>query len=363
MMSSRIYSVIIGTGSYIPSKIVKNIDFLNKEFYSAEGEKFDTPMEEIISKFADITEIYERRYIKDKKSTSDLAFFAAEDAIKDAKIDKESLDYIIVGHNFGDIKPNSTQIDVMPTLASRVKEKLDIKNPKTVAYDILFGCPGWLQGIIQADYFIRSGDAKRILVIGAEVLSRIYDPYDRDSMIYADGAGATILEGVVSDKPVGILTHSTRTDTEGQAYNLWLGKSYKPGYKENDFFLKMNGRKLYNYALTTVPLVVKECIDKAGIPVSDIKKILIHQANAKMDEAILKRIFKLYDIKKIPDDIMPMTISKLGNSSVATVPTLLDFILKGNMPGHILKKGDLAVLASVGAGMNINCAIYKFPNK
>jgi 3-oxoacyl-[acyl-carrier-protein] synthase-3 len=360
-MNTKVYTVIIGTGSYIPSRIVINDDFKKNEFFDPLGNKFETSIDEIISKFEDITEIHERRHVNEKYVTSDLAFFAAEEALKDAKIDRESLDYIIVGHNFGDIRPNSSKIDILPTMSSKVKEKLGIKNPKTVAYDMLFGCPGWLQGVIQANYYIKSGDAKRILVIGAEILSRISDPHDRDSMIYADGAGAVVLEGLESEIPVGILAHSTRTDTEGQTYNLWLEKSFNPNFIGNDLFLKMNGRKLYNYALSYVPSLVKECIEKAGVAIEDIKKILIHQANAKMDDAILKRLFKLFDIKKIPENIMPMSISKLGNSSVATVPTLLDFILKGKMPEHHIKPGQLTAFASVGAGMNINCVIYKFP--
>ena len=354
--------VVASSTPVAPSKIVKNDDFKNNEFFDPEGNKFETSVDEIISKFEDITEIHERRHVKEKYVTSDLAFFAAESALEDAKIDKETLDYIIVGHNFGDIKAKSSQINILPTMSSKVKEKLGIQNPKTVAYDMLFGCPGWLQGVIQANYYIKSGDAKKILVIGADVLSRISDPHDRDSMIYADGAGAVILEGISSEVPVGILAHSTRTDTDGQAYNLWLEKSYNPDFKGNDLFLKMNGRKLYNYALSYVPSLVKECIEKAEVAIEDIKKILIHQANAKMDDAILKRIFKLFNIKRIPDNIMPMTISKLGNSSVATLPTLLDFILKGKMPEHIIKPGQLTAFASVGAGMNINCVIYKFPN-
>lgn len=199
------------------------------------------------------------------------------------------------------------------------------------------------------------------MVIGSETLSKKCDPHDRDSMIYADGAGATILEGVQSDTPVGILSHLTRTDSFGQAFNLWFGKSFNPDLNDNKLYLKMNGRKLYNYALTTVPMVVKECLEKAGLSIGDVKKVLIHQANAKMDDAILVRLFGLYDRKDIPENVMPMTISKLGNSSTATVPTLLDYILKGKMPEHQLNKGDVAVFASVGAGMNINCFIYRFP--
>jgi 3-oxoacyl-[acyl-carrier-protein] synthase-3 len=101
-------------------------------------------------------------------------------------------------------------------------------------------------------------------------------------------------------------------------------------------------------------------VEKAGISPDKIKKVLVHQANGKMDEAILKRFFKLYGVDTPPADIMPMTIAKLGNSSVATVPTLLDMILKKEMGAHELIKGDIALLASVGAGMNINAMVYQF---
>jgi 3-oxoacyl-[acyl-carrier-protein] synthase III len=358
---ARIYSVIIGTGSYIPERVISNEDFLQHNFYDKEGVKFETENESIIQKFSEITEIEERRHIEEDKNTSDLAFHAAENCIQKAGIDKETLDYIIVAHNFGDMAKGSLLIDVLPSLASRVKEKLGIVNPKTIAYDTIFGCPGWVQGLIQADYYIRSGDAKRILVIGADVLSRISDPHDRDSMIYADGAGAVILEGRESEKPVGIISHTTRTDANGMTYTLFMGKSFKTDHPEGNMYIKMNGHKIYEYALKYVPGVVKEGIDKAGIDISEIKKVLIHQANAKMDDAILKRLFRLYNIKEIPADIMPMTIAKLGNSSVATVPTLLDLIMSGEMHGHKLSAGDTAVFASVGAGMNINTVVYKFP--
>ncbi|HJX71861.1 MAG: 3-oxoacyl-ACP synthase [Bacteroidetes bacterium RBG_13_42_15] len=357
----KIYSVITGTGCYIPEKIVKNADFLNHIFYDEQGNRIDKPSEEIIKKFEEITDIKERRYVKDDQVASDIAYLAALDALDSANIDRETLDYIIVAHNFGDIRAGSSQTDILPSLASRVKEKLGIKNHRTISYDATFGCPGWLQAIIHADYFLKSGDAKRALAIGTDTLSRLCDPYDRDSMIYADGAGAVILEAVESEEPVGILSHSFRTDTNGNTYNLWLGKSNKPDYKSNELFIKMKGRKIYEYALNTVPVVVKESLDKAGVMLRNVNKVLIHQANAKMDDAILQRIFKQHREPKIPDFIMPMTITKLGNSSVATIPTMLNLILTGRLDGHAIESGDIAIFVSVGAGMNINSVIYKFP--
>jgi 3-oxoacyl-[acyl-carrier-protein] synthase-3 len=359
-MNRTIYTVITGTGSYIPTKHIRNEDFLKNEFYDSDGKKLDKDNEEIINKFFDITTIAERRYVTDNLVTSDIASFSAKEAIKSADIDKEELDYIIVAHNFGDVKKNNKRMDIVPSLASRVKHKLEIGNPNTVAYDLLFGCPGWLQATIHADYLIKSGDAKKVLIIGADILSRVSDPHDRDSMLYADGAGAAVLEGKASEYPIGILAHKTRSDTLLNSNMLFMGKSYKPeNENKSDIFLKMFGRKLYQYAIEKVPQTIKECLEKSNIHLSEIKKALIHQANGKMDAAILKRLFNLYEMADVPDDIMPMTIEWLGNSSVATIPTLLDLILKDRFHPHKIDKGDILLLASVGAGMNINALIYK----
>jgi len=348
-------SIITATGSYLPTSKITNEHFLDHDFYGADGKKLDRPTAEIIRKFAEITRIGERRYLTDDLSTSDMAFMAAENALED--VDRESLDYIIVSQNFGDVRADNIQSDMVPTIAARVKHKLGIKNPYTVAYDVPFGCPGWLHGMIIGDYYIRSGDAKRLLVIGAENLSRFSDPHDIDSMIYSDGAGAAVLEATQED--AGILSHVTRSDTYENAYMLWLDKSHHPNSHGKRLFLKMQGHKVFKYAVRTVPEVVKQSLDKAGLTLFDVKKLLIHQANQKMDEAILKRLFKLYGSKDIPEHIMPMTISWLGNSSVATLPTLLDLLQKGKLNNHKLHAGDIVVFASVGAGMNINSMVYK----
>ncbi len=361
MAANQLYSVITGTGSYIPSRIIKNEDFLDHKFFNKEGERLQKTNQEIIKKFQEITEIEERRYIEDEYVTSDMAFFASKEALMDAQLDKEDLDYIIVAHNFGDVYLDNQKTDLLPSLASRVKYKLEIHNPNCIAYDLPFGCPGWVQGLIQANYYIKSGDAKNILVIGAETLSRISDPHDIDSMIYSDGAGAVVIQSQASEKPVGILTHKSRSDTLNHAMLLKMGLSYNPDYKDDTLFMKMNGRKLYEYALNTVPGLVKETLDQADLNISDIQKVLIHQANAKMDDAITKRILKLYGQNLDPRDIMPMTITKLGNNSVATVPILLDLLNKKEIEGHELHTQDHIILASVGAGMNINAVVYKMP--
>jgi 3-oxoacyl-[acyl-carrier-protein] synthase-3 len=361
-MNQRIYSVITGTGNYIPSERVVNDAFIANEFFDADGRKLNRTNRDIVDKFVAITTITERRFVTDDLVTSDIATYAAAEALESAHVDKETLDYIIVAHNFGDIKKDNRRSDNVPSIAARVKHKLKIRNPDTIAYDLIFGCPGWLQAIIQADYYIRSGDAKRIMVIGADVLSRVSDPHDRDSMLYSDGAGAAIIEAVTSDTPVGILAHKTRSDAFEYSSLLRMDRSYKPDQQTTDaIFLKMDGRKLYQYALEKVPQAIKDCLDKCNLHLKEIKKVLIHQANGKMDEEILRRLYELYHTDSIPGNIMPMTVDWLGNSSVATIPTLLDLILKNKLGEHKIQSGDNVVFASVGAGMNINAMVYRMP--
>jgi len=336
---------ITGTGSYIPELIKKNNDFINRDFYTLEGESIETPADIVIDKFKAITGISERRYADDKLTASDLGAFAGNKALEDAKIDPETLDYIICAHNFGDVKHKTIQSDILPCLAARIKHLLKIKNPKCVAYDILFGCPGWVEGVVQAQAFIKAGMAKRCLVIGAETLSRVVDPFDRDSMIYADGAGATVIEA--SEEEGGIIAHESASYTHDEIYHLFFGNSNDKSQDEDVRYIKMYGRKIYEFALNNVPNALKNCLDKSGFSINEVKKILIHQANEKMDEAIVKRFYRLYKTA-VPDGIMPMTIHKFGNSSVATVPTLFDLIRKGVLKEHNLSKGDVIIFASVG---------------
>lgn len=355
-----IRSIITGTGCYIPSVVVPNRAFENNQFFETDGSRISKGNETIIEKFQSVTGIYERRYAGTEQKASDLGFLAATAALNDSGIDKETLDYIIVAHNFGDVAAQSNRVTLVPSMATKVKSLLGIQNPDCVAYDIAFGCPGWIEAIIQANYFINSGDARRCLIIGTETLSRVIDEHDRDSMIYSDGSGAVIMEAFPTGTG-GILAHKTRTYANGHAYFLTMDKSYSPlSQRREDLFLKMSGRKVYEFALSHVPELIKAVLDKAGLSIGDIDKVLIHQANEKMDEAILSRLFKLYDIDEIPAGIMPMTIGSLGNSSVATIPTLLDLIRKGNLQGHALREGDKVVMASVGAGMNINAVVYQF---
>lgn len=347
---------ITGTGSYIPNVVEKNEDFNQHQFLNTDGSTINSDNEIIIEKFKAITGIGERRYVNESLSTSDIAFYASQNAINDANVNPEEIDYIIVAHNYGDIKHNTEQSDTVPSIASRVKHLLKIENPKCIAYDMLFGCPGWIESTIQANAFIKSGIAKKCLIIGAETLSRVIDKHDRDSMIYSDGAGAIILEATNDEG--GILAHESATYTLDEAHYIYFGETNNQDINDKRRYIKMYGRKIYEFALNNVPAAMKSCVDKSGVDIKDIKKILIHQANEKMDEAIVQRFYNLYGLD-MPVGIMPMTINKLGNSSVATVPTLYDLILKGELEGHEINTGDYILFASVGAGMNINAIVYK----
>ena len=330
---------------------------MESTFYTDEGEIIDKPNEEIIEKFVEITEIEERRYIKDDEFNSDLAYRASESAIQNAGIDRETIDYIIYASNFGEVNLNGAP-NFIPSLSSRLKNKLGIKNRKCINYDMIFGCPGWIEGMVLADTLIKARKAKRILVVGAETLSRVTDPYDRNKMIFADGAGAVVVQAT-DDPNVGIIASNTVCDNAEESNYLEASPSTNKDAEQKTLYIRMHGRKIYEYALKNVPIAVKETMDIAGIGIDDVDKILMHQANAKMDHAMVSRLFKLYKKSGYDLDVAPMTIQKFGNSSVATIPTMYDLIAKGELGNHTFKKGGFVVMGSVGAGMNINCIVYK----
>ena len=353
-------SVITGTGSYIPPVIKSNSEFAQQLFYSAEQQVLTTSPQKLVEKFREITGIEERRYTTDDLNASDLGAIAAEKAIADSGLDPEELDQLIVAHNFGNVCSHTIQTVAVPSLASQIKHRLGIRNPRCVAYDILFGCPGWLQGVIQADAFFKAGIAKKALIIGTETLSRVIDNYDRDSMLFSDGAGAVILEYQdVSETGSGILHTTAETHAMDEVDYINMDSSFYPGSDSHIRYIKMKGRKVYEFAMKHVPDAMKNCLDESGVSIDQVKKVFIHQANEKMDEGIISRLFKAYGIAQAPEHIMPMSIHWLGNSSVATVPSLYDLVIKDQLEHHRLAKGDVILFASVGAGMNINAVCYR----
>lgn len=354
-------AVIKGSGHFLPEKIIKNSDFLHHEFYDEKGEKIIKPNKETIAKFEEITEIKERRYADPDMQNSDMASIAGRRAIEDAKIDLEILDYVIVASNYGDIDKQTQTADFMPSMAARVKHKLGINNSKCKPYDMIFGCPGWIEAMILSTQLIQSGIAKNILVVGSDMVSRAIDPFDRTALIFSDGAGAVVLSAEESDDKQGVLSYETLNFAGKELEYLYNGPSLNDTYKEAPKSVCMKGRKVYEFALRNVPVAIKQVVDKSESGIEEIKKILIHQANAKMDHAMIQRLYKLYNLDKVPEGVAPMTVQKFGNSSVATVPTMFDLIRKNQLGNHQFSSGDKIVMASVGAGMNINALIYKMP--
>lgn len=356
---SNIKAEVIGIGSYIPKKVVPNSFFLDWDFYDVKGNKFDLPNEQIIEKFKAITGIEERRWLDDDMVASDMAVIAAQRALDDSGIDPDDLDYIITATNFGDVEKDSNFSDFMPAIASRIKHRLKLSNPKAIAFDVIFGCPGFLQALIMSHQFMKAGDAKYAMIIGVEALSRVIDPYDRDAMIFADGAGVFIVKLNTEEGGSGIVSYKTVSHAHPEVELLYNDTSFNPNHNKKAKYIRMQGHKIYEYALKEVPAAMKIALDESGYQIDDLKKIFIHQANEKMDEQIVKRFYRLYK-KQMPEYIMPMNINKLGNSSVATIPTLMDMVRRGDLPPHQLQKDDIIMLASVGAGMNINALVMKY---
>ena len=349
---------IIGTGSYLPPNRVTNEDFLKHSFYKKTGERITKDTGAIIKKLVAITEIEERRYAADDEDNTILAHHAAELAIADAGIDKNTLDQIIFAHNVGNVPLGEKHLDLIPNLAARLKNKLGITNENCVAYDLLFGCPGWVQGLIQSHMYFAGNGAKRILVIGSDILSRIMDENDLDSMLFSDGAGATVLERQDNDES-GILSFKAVSSCEKDIDYIRNDQRILNEEDDSTYYIKMNGRGVYRYGLEKVPAAIKACLDDAGYKVSDVSKFLIHQANGKMIKQMLHKLFEMEGLDSFPESVLPLSVQFTGNNSVATVPILLDLIRRDDEFKHDIKKGDIIVLASVGAGMHANCIVYK----
>ncbi len=239
-----IHSVITGSGSYIPPFVQTNQDFAQHEFFTSEGLQLPLDPREVVSKFKKITGIEERRYTTDDLNASNIGYEAAKLAIEDSGADPETLDQIIVAHNFGNVLKDTIQTAAVPSLACQLKHLLGIRNPNCIAYDILFGCPGWLQGLIQADAFFKAGTAAKALIIGTETLSRVIDMYDRDSMIFSDGAGAVVIEKQEgAENSAGILSYTAQTHSVDEVDYINMGISNYPRSNPTYPLFKNEGQK------------------------------------------------------------------------------------------------------------------------
>lgn len=352
-------TIISGTGTVIPELLVPNSHFASHEFYDRSGNRIEKSGAEIAAKLESITGIRERRYIPFEQDSIQLMTEASRLAVEDAGLDPNELSGIIVAHNAGNMVPDTGAFHTVPNLAAALKHELACTTHDCFAYDLLFGCPGWLQAIIQAHQAIQCGDAEHVLVTGLEVASRLLDPHDPDSMILADGCGACVVSRAREDTR-GVLSYATYSHAIDDNRIIYLGASLKPGVDGSCYF-HMNGRAVYKYATEWVPRVMKDALDKAGVSIGDVDIFLLHQANAKMVEAVCSNLAELcgMDLRTL-DGKVPSTIEFLGNTSVATIPTMLDLVRKEKLESFGIHDGDLAMMASVGAGMHCNAVLYRF---
>lgn len=325
-----IRSRIIGTGSYLPEKILTNFDL----------EKFlDTNDEWIVSR----TGIRERRIAADGEFTSDLATKAARQALAMAGIAPESIDLIIVGTITGDFP--------WPATACLVQQQLGVKG--SIAFDVSAACSGFVYALATASRFIETGAVKRALVIGAEVLSRVVDWEDRNSCIlFGDGAGAVVLEA--QDGENGVI--STHLHADGSYWELLYQKGFgsrhpasQGGLSERMPFLKMQGNEVFKVAVRSLSDVALEALAANNLTPADIDLFIPHQANRRILEATAKRI-------GLEDAQVYINVDRFGNTSGASIPIALDEV---NRAGR-LKAGDVVVLDAFGGGFTWGAALLRW---
>ena len=308
-----IYSRIVGTGSYLPERVVTNAEF------AARLETSDAWIRERTG--------IERRHIAEKsQASSDLALEASRNALRAAGTSVDQIDLIVVA--------TSTPDYIFPSSACLLQAKLGIKG--SAAFDVQAVCSGFVYGLATADSFIKSGMAKRALVVGAEVFSRILDWNDRGTcVLFGDGAGAVVL--AASDKP-GIHASVLRADGS-QSGMLSVPGNVCGGQITGSPFLQMNGQGVFKFAVRVLEESARETVAKAGMQLADIDWLIPHQANVRILEATARKL-------DLPREKVVVTVDHHGNTSAASVPLALDdYVRAGKIrPGHRL------LLQGVGGG-------------
>jgi 3-oxoacyl-[acyl-carrier-protein] synthase III len=322
---------IIGTGSYVPAQVISNRDL----------EKIvDTSDAWIVER----TGIQERRQAAPGEATSDMAVAAAREAVAMAGLSPEELDLIVVGT----ITPDMP----MPSCAVFVQAKLRAK--KAFAFDVAAACAGSVYALSVADQFIRSGQVKRALVIGADLFTGVLNWKDRNTcVLFGDGAGAMVL-AASEEEGRGILSTHLRTDGSLAAIlTIPAGGSREPLSEENlrqqRHKVTMNGREVFKCAVRELTSVTQEALKVHGLAAHQVDHVIAHQANIRIIEAVMQRI-------EIPIEKCWINLDKYGNTSAASVPMSLD---EANRSGR-LKRGDLVAMMAVGAGMTWGSAVVRW---
>ncbi len=312
---------ISGVGSFVPDKIITNNDL---------SKMVDTSNEWIIER----TGISERRILGENMATSDMATIAGLKAIEDAKITPEEIDLIIV--------TTVTSDHAFPATACILQKNLGAI--KAASLDINAGCSGFLYGVSIGENFIKSGTYEKVLVIGAETLSRIVDWEDRNTcVLFGDGAGACVLEKV--EEGFGILSSELGSDgTNGEVLILPAGGSKLKASKETIenrlHFIKMDGKEVFKFAVRVMEKASLNVLEKANLKLEDLDLLIPHQANIRIIDAAIKKL-------KLDKDKICVNLDKYGNMSSASIPIALDEAVKKNR----IKRGDNILLVAFGAGL------------
>jgi 3-oxoacyl-[acyl-carrier-protein] synthase-3 len=319
-----IYSRIIGTGSYLPEKVLNNHDL----------EKMVETSDQWIQ---DRTGIKKRHIVAEDETTTDLAFFAAEKAIEAAGISNEEIDLIIVA--------TTTPTRIFPSTASLVQEKLNIGG--CPAFDLQAVCTGFIYALTVADKFIKSGSVKNALIIGAESMSRIIDWTDRDTcVLFGDGAGAVILQ---ASEETGIL--STHIHCDGQ-YNALLTAPKGPGSAINEDvlpYIEMQGNDVFKVAVRTLSNIVDETLAANNFSKQDVDWLIPHQANIRIIAATAKKL-------NMSMEQVVVTVHEHGNTSAASIPLALDVAVRDGR----IQRGETLLLEAFGGGFTWGSALLKF---
>ena len=319
---------ILGTGSYLPERVLTNDDL---------AKLVDTTDEWIQTR----TGIKERRIAADDQATSDLAYEAGLKAIEDANIDKNEIDLIIIA--------TSTPDYSMPSSAAIVQDKLGIK---ASGFDLEAACTGFVYGLVTGYSFIKSGIYKKVLVIGADTFSRLLDWEDRGTCIlFGDGAGAVVLGEVETG---GYLSSDLQADGSGANELIVPSSGSKIPFteevlKNRDHYVKMNGREIFKFAVKVFPDTVEKSLEQANLNVDDIDMFIPHQANIRIIESIAKRF-------KQPLEKFYINLDKYGNTSAATIPIALDEAVKESR----IKKGDKIIMVGFGGGLTYGSTIFQW---
>jgi 3-oxoacyl-[acyl-carrier-protein] synthase-3 len=322
-----IRSVVQGWGAYLPEKVLTN----------GELSKIVDTSDEWISKR---TGIRQRHIAADGEMTSDLATHAAEQALVRAGSDGAKIDMIIVG--------TATPDETFPATATRVQERIGAHG--ACAFDIQAACSGFVYALALADNFLRLGQARTALVIGAETFSRILDWKDRTTcVLFGDGAGAVVLlaeEGVGSSADRGVL--STHLHSDGRLHDL-LYADGGPSFNQVAGFVRMQGREVFREAVTRLSGVIHETMESNGLSIADVDWLVPHQANKRILDSTAAKI-------GIAPEKMVVTVDRHANTSAASIPLALSEAASDDR----IKRGDLVLMEAMGAGFTWAAAAVRW---